>query len=441
VTDASPHSLNLKGEAAGGVMAGLFLLPNLLAVGMVATAPLGPTWLAAGIKGAFAATIIAALLRALLGGAFHINAPRPSQAAMLAALMVQLTALTPMPAGNMPAEMLLAASFLALAVAGLLQCGLGAVRVGGFLRLIPLPVAAGFANGFAVAIAAAQFPAFLGLRNWDAVNAAVADPARLSPWPVLCGAAALVASLAAPRLIARIPAGFVGLGAGCLLHAGSAFFLPAGAALSPVVGAFADGLPFVWSGEAMWGLLTGGQTAIFWPILETAATLAAIASLQSLVSLSTSDALTGRQSDGDGELLRQGAAAMAGALVGGTAVGGSPLYTRVAWINGGRGRGAQIFLAAALLAAVTLLADGVAALPLAVLAGVVIATMIGTLDPWSLRAVKSLRNPAAPRAAVAIDLSISLAVAGAVIFAGALPALATGLGLAAARRLWPGKAV
>jgi sulfate permease, SulP family len=423
--------LNLKGEAAGGIMAALFLLPNLLAVGMVSTAPLGPTWLAAGIKGAFAATIVAALLRALLGGAFHINAPRPSQAAMLAALMVQLTALP-----LMTPQTLWAAALAALAVAGLLQCGLGAVRAGGFLRLIPLPVAAGFANGFAVAIAAAQFPAFLGLRNWDAVNAAVADPARLSPWPVLCGATALIATLAAPRLIARIPAGFVGLGAGCLLHAGSAFLLPTGAALSPVVGAFADGLPFVWSGEAMWGLLTGGQTAVFWPILETAATLAAIASLQSLVSLSTSDALTGRQSDGDGELLRQGAAAMAGALVGGTAVGGSPLYTRVAWINGGRGRGAQIFLAAALLAAVTLLADGVAALPPAVLAGVVIATMIGTLDPWSLRAVKSLRKPDGTRIATAVDLSISLAVAGAVIFAGALPALATGLGLAATRRLW-----
>lgn len=431
MTDASPHSLNLKGEAAGGVMAALFLLPNLLAVGMVAAAPLGPAWLAAGIKGAFAATIIAALLRALLGGAFHINAPRPSQAAMLAALMVQLTALP-----LMTPQTLWAAALAALAVAGLLQCGLGAVRVGGFLRLIPQPVAAGFANGFAVAIAAAQIPAFLGLRNWETVNAAVADPARLSPWPVLCGGAALVATLTAPRLIARIPAGFVGLGAGCLLHVLLSYALPAGAALSPVVGAFADGMPFVWSGEAMWSLLTGGQTAVFWPILETAATLAAIASLQSLVSLSTSDALTGRQSDGDGELLRQGAAAMAGALVGGTAVGGSPLYTRVAWINGGRGRGAQIFLAAALLAAVTLLADGVAALPLAVLAGVVIATMIGTLDPWSLRAVKSLRNPTAPRAAVAVDLSISLAVAGAVIFAGALPALATGLGLAAARRLW-----
>lgn len=426
-------SSHLRGEAAGGVMAALFLLPNLLAVGMVAAAPLGPAWLGVGIKAAFAATIVAALLRAAFGGAFHVNAPRPSQAAMLAALMTQLAATS-----SMSAEMLLAATFLALAVAGALQCALGALRAGGLVRLFPPPVAAGFANGFAVAIAAAQFPAFLGLRNWDAVAAAVANPLSLSSWPFLCGGAALLATLAAPRLIARIPAGFVGLGAGGLLHVLLTWALPAGARLSPVVGAFADGLPFVWSGEAMWSLLTAPQFAVLLPIMETAATLAAIASLQSLVSLSTSDALTERRSNGDGELLRQGAAAVAGALVGGTAVGGSPLYTRVAWTNGGRSRATQVFLAAALLAAVTVLADGVAAMPLAVLAGVVIATMISAMDPWSLRAVKSLRSADTRRAATIIDLSISMAVAGAVIFAGALPALATGLALAGARRLWRG---
>lgn len=424
---------NLRGEAAGGVMAALFLLPNLLAVGMVGAAPLGAAWLGVGIKGAFTATIVAALLRAALGGAFHVNAPRPSQAAMLAALMTQLAATS-----VMAPEMLLAATFLALAVAGLLQCALGVLRAGGFLRLIPLSVAAGFANGFAVAIAAAQFPALLGLRNWDAVAAAVADPVSLSPWRFLCGGAALLATLAAPRLIARIPAGFVGLGAGCLLHVLLIWALPDGTRLSPVVGAFADGMPFVWSGEAMWSLLTAAQFAVLLPIMETAATLAAIASLQSLVSLSTSDALTGRRSNGDGELLRQGAAAVAGALTGGAAVGGSPLYTRVAWINGGRGRATQVFLAAALLTAVTLLADGVAALPLAVLAGVVIATMISALDPWTQRTVKSLRRAETPRVVTVIDLSISVAVAGAVIFAGALPALATGLALAGARRLWRG---
>ena len=412
-----------KDLAAGGSVA-LYQLPAVLGTGVILVAPLGPGWLPAGILGAFAATILGALVRGLSGGPLHISAPRPAQAAMLAALMVSVAAepvVQSLPeTSRFP--LILAAGLTALTLAGGLQILLGLLRLGVIIRFIPFPLVAGLSNGFAIAIALGQMPAMVGGQDWSQV--------AIHPLygALCCGTIAALATLAGPRLIKAVPGGLTGLVAGCAAYAGLAWVWPE-MSLGPLVGALPDGLPFVWSGGAMMDLtaLPGFFTALAPLIVTSAAIVATVSSLQSLVSLAAADALTQQRSDGNRELILQGAGNVTAGLAGGTVIGGSPLYTRIALDNGAHGRGAQVAMALALLAMVLGLGEVIGKIPVAVMAGVVVATAIATLDPWSIRLLRRVLHARSGAFLSALDLAVVVVVMVLVVTNGALTALAVGM--------------
>jgi SulP family sulfate permease len=101
-------------------------------------------------------------------------------------------------------------------------------------------------------------------------------------------------------------------------------------------------------------------------------------------------------------------------------------------------RAAQLALAAALLVVVTTLNGLVGAMPVSVMAGVVVATMIGTLDPWSIglaRRLWALRADGG-RLELMLDLGVVATVTILVVASGALPALAAGMGLSVVIFVW-----
>ncbi|MBV5335840.1 hypothetical protein JZU48_02215, partial [bacterium] len=71
----------------GGAVGALFVIPAVLGCGVVVFHPLGASFQSLGIQAAFGAAVVAALFRGLAGGrGLHVNAPRATQAAVLAGL-------------------------------------------------------------------------------------------------------------------------------------------------------------------------------------------------------------------------------------------------------------------------------------------------------------------------------------------------------------------
>ena len=109
-------------------------------------------------------------------------------------------------------------------LAGVILVVLAFARVGGLVRLLPMPVIEGFTAGIAVVIALQQLPTALGVDGeqhehvWATAATAVAGFVTMPSWPAValaCGVAALL--LAGPHLLPSVPFSLVGVALATLL--------------------------------------------------------------------------------------------------------------------------------------------------------------------------------------------------------------------------------
>ncbi|MFF7981167.1 SulP family inorganic anion transporter [Streptomyces sp. NPDC007901] len=302
-------------------------------------------------------------------------------------------------------------------MAGVMLVGLAVLRAGKYMQYVPAPVVEGFTLGIACVIGLQQIPNALGVPkpegdrvlvvtwraveefaqhpNWTAAGLAVAVAAVMlvgARWRpavpfsiVAVVAATIVAQLAhldAARPIGELPAG---------LPAPSLSFLDPGS---------------------------------LGTLLAPAVAVAALAALESLLSASVADGMTvGQRHDPDRELFGQGLANIAAPLFGGVPATGAIARTAVNVRTGANSRLAALAHAAVLAVIVFAAAPVVSRIPLAALAGVLLATAIRMVEVGSLRAmVKATRSDAlilvlTAVATLALDLVyaviIGLVVAGA----------------------------
>ncbi|MBQ4820187.1 SulP family inorganic anion transporter [Aquimarina sp. MMG016] len=140
---------NLRGDAFGGLTAGIVALPLALAFGV--SSGLGPS---AGLYGA----IFISFFAALFGGTnTQISGPT---APMTAVSMLVIAGL--IGANNGDVEKALPAILTIFLLAGLMQIGLGAIGIGKYIRYIPYPVVSGFMTAIGVMILITQFLPALG---------------------------------------------------------------------------------------------------------------------------------------------------------------------------------------------------------------------------------------------------------------------------------------
>jgi SulP family sulfate permease len=163
-----------------------------------------------------------------------------------------------------------------------------------------------------------------------------------------------------------------------------------GNAVGPVIGPLPGGLPLP-AAAGMLDILGTPAAAKHLPALAgSAAVLAIIGSLDSLLSAAAIDATAATRHRANRELVAQGIGNLVSALFGGVPVALSPTRAIPAWRAGGRTRAvgfiASALLAAVLLAGTTLLAR----LPLAVLGGVMLTVAWGLVDTWSRGLVRRL---------------------------------------------------
>lgn len=390
---------------------------------------------------AFAAAIAAGLVTAFSSGShLHINAPRTTQAALLASLMAQVMdspAFSGSAGTQVHASLLMAVVFLALLQGGIVQIGLGLLRLGEMVKFVPQPILAGFVNGFVLLVFLKQAPYIVGADDWAGVWAMLHGSVAPGIWPLgltlLAGGAALLSR----RYASGLPATVVGLIVGTLgYHALAWSGVVTTTGLGPVLGHLPTGLPFHWTGSEIGAVLLHPDfPVVALSILATGITLGVVSSIQSLLSAATIDMQRGVKRDSNRELVSQGAANCASALLGGTVTGGSPVYTRLVMANGGYSPRASLVLAITLLGLVLGLGPVLGQVPLSVMSGMVIVSVAASVDDWTLRLIRGLLPSGRGRGARAVttqghlvfDLGIVALVSVLVMVVGVIPALGVGL--------------
>jgi sulfate permease, SulP family len=273
-------------------------------------------------------------------------------------------------------------------MAGALLVVLALARVGRAVRYLPLPVIEGFTAGIAVVIALQQVPAALGVSGvegekvWAVAARAVArfaaDAHPAAPLTALTVAALM---LVGARWRPGVPFSLVGVALATLV-----------AELAPVdlarVGALPAALPAPSLGFVDLGAVAG--------LVPSALAVAALAALESLLSATVADGMSvNERHDPDRELFGQGLANLAAPLFGGIPATAAIARTAVNVRAGARSRLAALTHAVALAVVVLAAAGLVGRIPLAALAGVLLATTVRMVEVGSLRAIaRSTRGDA-----------------------------------------------
>ncbi|RIA10973.1 SulP family sulfate permease [Flavobacteriaceae bacterium MAR_2010_72] len=140
---------NIKGDAFGGITAGIVALPLALAFGV--SSGLGPS---AGLYGA----IFLSFFAALLGGTnTQISGPTAPMTAVSMVIIAGIIA-----ANDGDVNKALPAILTVFLLAGLFQVGLGVMGLGKYIKYIPYPVVSGFMTAIGVIILVTQILPSIG---------------------------------------------------------------------------------------------------------------------------------------------------------------------------------------------------------------------------------------------------------------------------------------
>jgi SulP family sulfate permease len=342
---------HLRGDLFGGLTAAIVALPLALAFGVASGA--GPV---AGLYGA----ICVGLFASLFGGTpAQVSGPTGPMTVVAATVFTAH-------AGNP------AIAFTIVMLAGLLQVLFGKLRLGRYINLVPYPVISGFMSGIGVIIIVMQLDPLLGHdAPKSVINALTVLPEFLRhpvPGALAAGSLALAICLFTPKPVTqKVPATLVALVTGTLLVA---FFFPG----VPVLGPIPSALPSLVVPELDLRLLR--------EVIPPALVLAALGSLDSLLTSLIADNVTRTFHDSDRELVGQGIGNVAAGLLGGIPGAGATIRTLVNIRSGGRTPLSGMFHAVVLLAFVLGLGPLAAYVPHAVLAGILIKVGIDVID-WS----------------------------------------------------------
>lgn len=394
------HFDNLRGDVYGGLTAAVVALPLALAFGVSSGA--GPI---AGVYGAICVGFFAALFG---GTPAQVSGPTGPMTVVMAAIFTQYTSLYP---GD-PAHGA-ALAFTVVMMGGVMQLAFGLLRFGRFIELVPLPVVSGFMSGIGMIIILLEMPALLGHASPSSpISSAMAVPQAwrdLNPSALGLSLLSLLIVYFMPKAWGRVvPAPLVALIAGTLV---AVMFIAPGSI--PVLGDIPSGLPSL--------QLPSIEPALLVDMLVSALTLAALGSIDSLLTSLVADNVTRTYHDSDRELVGQGIGNAVAGLLGGLPGAGATMRTVINVKAGGRTPISGALHALVLLAIV--LGAGVLAsqIPHAVLAAILIKVGTDIIDWDFLRAAR--RTPGT-------DVFIMLVVFLLTVFVDLIKAVAVGMAIA-----------
>lgn len=292
--------------------------------------------------------------------------------------------------------------FAGLQVVTLLAGGMlvvfGLAKLGNVIRFIPESVILGFTAGIAVVIWIGQWQNFFGLEPVAAeafheklIGLFAALP-HLHPATTLLGVASVLLIVLWPRIpaLGAVPSPLVAL------VASTAFVSithPEGVA---TIGSAFGGIPRGLPSFAVPAITL--TTAL--ELVRPAFAIALLGAIESLLSATVADGMTGTKHNSNQELVGQGAANMLSALFGGFAATGAVARTATNVRHGGNSPLAGLVHVATVLLVVVALAPLATSVPLAALAAILFVVAFNMSDVG--RVVRTVRR--APRSDVAVML-------------------------------------
>lgn len=366
---------HLRGDLFGGMTAGIVALPLALAFGEASGA--GPV---AGLWGA----ILTGLLAALFGGtSTQITGPTGPMVVVFAGLVAEVTRVTgagfPEVAGTI---------FAAVVLAGIIQILFGVFRIGQYIRLVPYPVISGFMSGIGIIIILLQASRLFGSQpvRGGTIGAMEAIPGALASPDAAATAIAFLALAIVffwPRRVGRfVPGPLAALVIGTL--AAIPLDVPKLASDLPQFTTFSDRLPVF-----VLPAIDGGMAFM---IVEAAIILAVLGAIDSLLTSLVADNATRTRHDSNRELVGQGIGNAVAGLFGAIPGAGATMRTMVNIRTGGTTRLSGVFHSLVLLAIVLALTPLAAAIPHAVLAGILMKVGYDIIDfDYILRAHRGPR--------------------------------------------------
>ena len=398
------HFNNVRGDIYGGLTAAVVALPLALAMGVASGA--GPI---AGIYGA----IFVGFFAAIFGGTpAQVSGPTGPMTVVMALIFTQYTALFP----NDP-ETGAALAFTVVMMGGLFQILFGFLRVGKFIEFVPHPVVSGFMSGIGVIIILIQVGPLLG----QASSAKPLEAVQMMPdffnnihsASLTLALVALVIVYGVPKFLPKlnkmVPSPLLALVAGTLTYI--LVFKDSG---SPILGEIPTGFPHPQLPTVMMEYLPD--------MIKSALILAALGSIDSLLTSLVADNVTRTYHKSDRELIGQGIGNTIAGLFGGLPGAGATMRT-VVNVKAGGLTPISGALHAVILLIIVLGADELAStIPKAVLAGILVKVGTDIID-WDY--LKRLNT--APKAGISMMLTVLLMT----VFIDLIIAVATGMVMAA----------
>ena len=380
---------DFRNDLFGGLTAGIVALPLALALGVASG--LGAM---AGLYGA----IVLGFLAALFGGTpSQISGPTGPMVVVIAGLFASLS-------GSV--ELVLTAIMLA----GVIQIIFGLTGIGQFIRIVPYSVVSGFMTGIGVIIIIIQIGRLIGHEPpGGTIPALTFIPTVINDIDfnaLIVGLTTLLIALKWPVSWGKyVPGPLAALTIGTLM--GVSFFY------SPVLGALPSGFPDLH--------MPVFDQASFLLVIQAAIILAALGSLDTLLTSLVADNMTRSRHDSNKELIGQGIGNAVVGMVGGVAGAGATMRTVVNIRAGGKTRLSGMIHALVLLAIVMAFAPYAAQIPHAALAGLLVKVGIDIID-WSYLK-KAHRGPRWDLVLMAIVLVLT-------VFVDLITAVAVGVMLA-----------
>ena len=367
---------NIKNDVLSGALVAVALVPEAIAFSFIAG--VSPV---VGLYGAF----IIGLITAILGGKpGMISGATGSVAVVFVGLGLSVKKMYPDLDTEALSMMVLHYILLTSIIAGLIQIAIGVLKMGKFIRLVPQPALFGFVNGLAIVIAMAQLT-FLSPENvqqyssWiDVVKASFSENYMM--YIIIVITMATMQFL--PKLSKAVPAGLVAI----VLITLVVYF---GDIATKTVGDLADlsdvkmpqfTIPFM-------ELFSWSSMVVILPI---AIIVALVGLIESLLTLSVLDEMGGERGSGNKECIALGVGNTTSGLFGGMAGCAMIGQSVINFTSGGLGRLSSFTAAVLLIILVVSFSDIIAAIPVAVLVGIMFMVSIGTFEFSSVKRLKHM---------------------------------------------------
>ena len=380
---------DLRADAIAGLTVAIVALPLAMALGIASGA--SPR------EGLVTAIIAGFLISALGGSRVQIGGPTGAFVVIVAGVI---------------AAHGFDGLILATLIAGVILVAAGYSGVGRLMRYVPMPVVTGFTAGIAVIIASSQFGDFAGLTTGPV-------PANfIDKWSAYAGAVATVSWMAL-----AVGAGTLGL---IVILKGIAPKWPGyliAIVAATVITALLN-LPVETVGDRFHSMATGVPLprmpkfswALLHEVVPSAFVIAFLAGIESLLSATVADGMTGRRHRSGQELVGMGVANIASGLFGGLPATGAIARTATSIRAGGRTPMAGMFHALFLLVFTVLAGKWLALVPMTALAAVLLMVAWGMSEYDRFLAL--LRTDAGERAlllltfllTVFVDLTVAIGV-------------------------------